>query len=319
MVHNEKNYRNHQSKRFHFDNTFLDNPCIYDSIILYQIGDLNCAGGYSFGEHKQYCYEISYIVSGKGIYCSNGHIHPVKQGDIYINRPGELHNYEADIDDPFRFFYLGFDFGGKITEQNSIQHIKNMFDQVNNPVISDNLGIQDNFIKIINELINYKSYSEMLIKVNLYQIVIYAYRNYYDRWEKNYAHQYNIDETKKIVYEIVNYIDMNLDNISELTMIADDLGYSYFHISHAFSRETGLTIKEYFNQKRFEKAVELLKDSDLSISGIAEVLHYQSIHPFSTAFHKRFGVSPSEYQNTVRSCKLECYNKSAVAKHPQKR
>lgn len=297
----DKNSNNKRSlKRFLFDNIYKDNPCIYGSIILYQIGDIYCEGGYSFGEHEQYCYEISYIVSGKGTYSSNGHSYPVKQGSLYLNKPGELHDYVADNIDPFRFFYLGFNFEEKMAAQDSTLHIKKMFDQVKNPVVTDNTGIHDYFIKIFNELINIKTYSEMMIKMNLHQIIISAYRNYFDHWEKSYAPNSGADETKRIVYEIANYIDVNLTKIPDLTKIADELGYSYSHLSHAFSKETGLTIKEYFNQKRFEKAVELLKHSDYNISKIAEILQYQSIHPFSTAFRKRFGISPTEYQNLFK-------------------
>ena len=295
-----KDYSNRGLKRFHFDNIFKDNPYTYESIILYQIGDLNCEGGYTFGEHEQYCYEISYIVSGKGTYYSDGHAYSVKQGNLYLNRPGELHNYVADSIDPFRFFYLGFNFEDRMAEQNSMLSIKKMFDQMKNPVISDNTNIHDYFIKIFNELINIKNFSELMIKMNLHQIIICAYRNYFDHWENSYAISNSVDETKKIVYEIVNHIDINLTKISNLAKIADDLGYSYSHLSHAFSRETGLTIKEYYDQKRFDKAVELLKYSDLNISRISETLHYQSIHPFSTAFRKRFGISPSEYQNIFK-------------------
>lgn len=297
MFQKEKSNPGHELKKFHFDNIFKDNPRFYESIVLYQIGDLNCESGYSFGEHMQYCYEISCIVAGKGVFYNNGHTYPIKQGDLFLNKPGELHNYKADSKDPFRFFYLGFNFNDKPAEPNSLLHIKKLLDQVENPLILDNMKIQDYFVKIFNELINARSYSDLLIKLNLQQIVIFTYRNYFDCLEDSYGSKSNIDETKKIVYEIVNYIDMYLYNISALTEIAEDLGYSYSHLSHAFSRETGLTIKEYFDQKRFEKAIEMLKSSGLSIGRIAETLQYQSIHPFSTAFRKRFGISPSEYQS----------------------
>ena len=60
-------------KKFHFDNVYFESPRLYEDILLYQIGDLSCESGYAIGEHEQYCYEISYIVSGKGLFYTNGH------------------------------------------------------------------------------------------------------------------------------------------------------------------------------------------------------------------------------------------------------
>ena len=42
--------------------------------------------------------------------------------------------------------------------------------------------------------------------------------------------------------------------------------------------------------------MRLLKNNDLSITEIAEMLQYQSINSFSKAFRKNIGISPSEYQ-----------------------
>ena len=135
-----------------------------------------------------------------------------------------------------------------------------------------------------------------MIKTYLYQIIIAAYRNFFDSWEKEYAPQNNVDKAKQMVYEVINFIDVNLCKMTELTQIATELDYSYSYLSHAFSKKIGFTIKEYYNHKRFEKAIEWLKNSELSITKISENLQYHTIHDFSKAFRKNFGISPSEYQ-----------------------
>lgn len=282
--------------KFHFDRTYYNEPQIYDFIALYQIGDLYCQGGSTIGEHRQNCYEISYIVSGRGYYSSNEIKYPVKAGDIYLNVPGELHNGLADPADPFRYFYAGFTFNDDNCEQNPFTHIQKMFDKVKLPVIQDRLKVKTPFLNIFHELINLKEYSPLMIKICLHQLILLTYRNFFEKWEKEYIPEGDASNSRNIVYQIVNYIDNNLFNIKELTQIANELGYSYSYLSHVFSRETGLSIQEYYNQKRFEKAGELLKNGDSSITEIAEVLQYQSINSFSKAFRKNIGISPSEYQ-----------------------
>lgn len=305
MYIEKRNEINDRKKKFHFDNIYIDNPRFYESIILIQIGDLSCESGYVIGDHIQCCYEISYIVSGSGYYYCNGQPYRVNKGDVFLCLPGEHHDGKADITDPFRYFYVGFNFDTFHNEQDPFMHIRKMFDQRKNPVIRDKFGIQALFVNIFNELINLKDYASLVIKAYLHNIIILAYRNFYDSWVKDYKPQDNMNKAEQIVYEIVNYIDINLCGITELTQIANKLGYSYSHLSHVFSDEIGLTIKEYYNRKRFEKAIEWLKESEFSITQIAEKLQYQSIHSFSKAFHDKFGISPKEYQSVHNNHKKE--------------
>mgnify|MGYP000963226022 FL=1 len=283
-------------KKFHFDNVYFESPRLYEDILLYQIGDLSCESGYVIGEHEQYCYEISYIVSGKGLFYTNGHSYEVRKGDIYMNLPGERHNGIADKIDPFRFFYLGYVFKKYQDEQNQLNHIGKMFDQIKNPVIKDKFNIQVPFLNIFSEIINGKNYADLMIKTYLHQIVVLAYRNFFESWEKEYTHQSGQQKSKQVVYEIINHIDTHLYDINDLSEIAAELGYSYSYLSRVFSLETGLSIQDYYQKKRFERALDLLKNSDLSITRIAEDLHYQSIHSFSKAFRKNFGFPPTVYQ-----------------------
>ncbi len=292
-------------KKFHFDNIYFENPRLYDDIILYQIGDLSCESGYEIGEHMQHCYEISYIASGEGCFHTNGRSYPVKKGDIYLNKPGECHNGIADKVDPFRYFYLGYVFMEQRDEYSPLLHIKKMFDQVKNPVKTDKFNIQAPFVNIFNEIINVSGFTDLMVKTYLHQIVVLAFRNFFENWEKEYTPQNNDRKSRKAVYEAVNYIDSHLYNISDLSKIAAELGYSYSYLSRIFSFETGLSIQDYYQKKRFEKAVELLKNSGLSITQIAEDLQYQSIHSFSKAFRKNFGISPTVYQQLSRKANEE--------------
>lgn len=303
MITGNEGEKVNTQKKFHFDNIYMESHRLYEDIILYQIGDLSCESGYTIGDHEQYCYEISYIVSGKGCFYTNDRSYQVKKGDIYLNMPGEYHNGIADKIDPFRYFYLGYIFKEQKDGQSSLTHIHKMFDQVKNPVLPDKFNIQVPFLNIFSEIINVSSYTDLMIKTYLHQIVVLAFRNFFESWEKEYIPQGDDQKSKKMVYKVVNYIDTHIYYITDLFKIAVELGYSYSYLSRVFSLETGLSIQDYYQKKRFEKAVELLKNSDFSITRIAEDLQYQSIHSFSKAFRKNFGISPTVYQDLCKNDK----------------
>lgn len=288
-------------KKFHFDNTYMESPQSYEDIILYQIGDLSCEGGYEVPEHRQICFEISYIVSGKGCFFTNRESYRVKKGDIYLSLPGELHKGIADKIDPFRYFYFGFVFENYPKKHNPLSYIQRMLEQVSKPLKQDKFNIYECFLNVFSEIINAGSYMDLMIKAELYRIIILTYRNYFKGWEKEYVQKNNAYQSTKIVYEVINYIDANLNTIKDLSILASELGYSYPYLSRVFRLETGLCISEYYQKKRFEKAVRLLKGSDCTITEIAEELQYKTIHSFSKAFRKNYGLSPTEYQELYRN------------------
>ncbi len=284
-------------KKFQFDNDFRAIPQSYEWLNLYQIGDLSCKGGFEVGCHVQPCYEISYIVSGKGDFFTNGVKYPVEQGDIYINLPDEEHNIIADKDEPLRYFYMAFWFNQYQGEDNRFAHIEKMLDSVERPIVKDRLDINIPFMKALNEIYDTGEYSQFMLETYLMQIVILTYRNFCSNWDYRYKPVSEDDSAQNVVYSAIAYIDRNVERIGELRQVAEQLGYNYSYLSHLFSEETGMTLQSYLNKKRMEKAIELLKAGGASITEIAERLQYQSIHSFSKAFKKSIGVSPAQYQH----------------------
>ncbi len=69
------------------------------------------------------------------------------------------------------------------------------------------------------------------------------------------------------------------------------------YFSTIFKRETGKTYIAYLTGLRMEKAVELLKNTQLKTYAIAERVGYQEQNYFSYVFKKTYGVSPSKYRN----------------------
>ncbi|SFJ59841.1 AraC-type DNA-binding protein [Paenibacillus sp. UNC496MF] len=290
--------------KFHFDKGYFEEPRSYGPVKLYQVGDLFCHGGYRIGLHRQVCYEISYIVSGKGVYETDGTVCKVKEGDLLINYPGEMHDGVADSIEPFRYYYVGFqfDFAGE-PDDHPLRPLQKLLDQRKGRQVKDRLDIARPLSGLLAELYHPSSGSGLMIHAFLHQILVLGCRNLYEQPEPIFPSYTQVDEEKQLVYELVQFIDSKLLRITELSMIADELHYSYPYLSRLFARETGLTIKEYFDRKRFEQAILWLQSSKLSVTQIAERLHYRSIHTFSKAFRNKFGMSPTMYKQWLENSK----------------
>lgn len=88
-------------------------------------------------------------------------------------------------------------------------------------------------------------------------------------------------------------------NFSDL--LATELHYDYAYLSRLFSRTEGRTIEQFITAHRMERAKELLSYGELTISEIADCLHYGSLSRFSTHFRKAVGRSPSDYQRQTKT------------------
>lgn len=91
--------------------------------------------------------------------------------------------------------------------------------------------------------------------------------------------------------------------------IADDIGLdelaaearlSPFHFARMFKRSVGVPPRVHLTRLRMQKACELLKHTDLSITEIAFEVGYSSNQVLARAFIKHHKVSPSAYRRIAR-------------------
>jgi AraC-like DNA-binding protein len=73
------------------------------------------------------------------------------------------------------------------------------------------------------------------------------------------------------------------------------VGCSPFYLSRQFSTETGLTIQQYVQQVRMERAAELLRTGKCNVTEAALSVGYNSLSHFSTVFRETFGCCPGLY------------------------
>ena len=99
---------------------------------------------------------------------------------------------------------------------------------------------------------------------------------------------------------IKKYIDENYNNINlSVSGIADFFDMNAIYIERIFKNAYNETISSYIFRIRFEKAKQLLIESDKKVSDIAMEVGYSN-QSFSRAFKKSFGCSPTEFRLKYR-------------------
>jgi AraC-like DNA-binding protein len=116
---------------------------------------------------------------------------------------------------------------------------------------------------------------------------------------KGILRRWNMDEKKKIVKGVIEYVEdrMSLEEGLDLETIARNAGYSRFHLNRMFSEVTGCTLHRYIKERRLsEAAKKLVEEENSSISDIALEASYQSQQAFTLAFKQAYGCTPKTYR-----------------------
>ena len=83
---------------------------------------------------------------------------------------------------------------------------------------------------------------------------------------------------------------------STSTVSPPSAGVSKYHFLRCFAATYGKTPARYLAERRIERAQDLLRATNLTVTEICNLVGYSSLGSFSRKFRELVGVSPSAYQ-----------------------
>lgn len=92
------------------------------------------------------------------------------------------------------------------------------------------------------------------------------------------------------------YVHEHLDEALPLGAVAHEAGLSESHFCRLFKEATGLTLTDYVNRCRIERAKKELLKSERRVSEVAFEVGYQSLSQFNRSFAKIVGQSPTAWR-----------------------
>lgn len=98
--------------------------------------------------------------------------------------------------------------------------------------------------------------------------------------------------------EILAYINLHASEKIRLEDVAEQLGYSKNHICHLFQKNLSTTYVQYLTQRRVENACQLLRNTNLSLTQIAERCGFSDAAYFTKVFKRETNRTPADYRKT---------------------
>jgi AraC-like DNA-binding protein len=83
----------------------------------------------------------------------------------------------------------------------------------------------------------------------------------------------------------------------DLDTLADAAHVSKYHFARSFAQAYGETPMRYLTQRRIERAQDLLRSANLTITEVCMMVGFSSLGSFSARFRELVGESPTEYRD----------------------
>ena len=245
--------------------------------------------------HHHDFYEVYYLLDGQVEYWVDGRIIRMEPGDLLLINPQELHRPLVGSDrDRYERIVLWIQKDYLENMASGKNKLSRCFDQsLPNricPADAERPILKARMHELVREFYSRDFGSGLCAQGLFLQLMVQLNRlalrtDDPDREES---------QMSALVQQTMNYIRDNISLPLSLEGIASHLYVSKYHLSHAFSREVGVSVYRYIMLRRLLLARQLL----LAGQGAGQVsisCGFSDYASFYRAFKAEYGVSPREY------------------------
>lgn len=259
-----------------------------------------------FPKHRHNYIEIVYMCSGQTTHIINGTTQLVlTEGDLLFLTPhasqeilpAGLHDIAINFMVLPQFFDAAF---AMMDDENVLREfLVDILRQDSSSAgyihfrVADILPVQNLIENMIWSLLNHQANRRRINQATM-GLLFLQLLNYTDKINQNAPDSYE----QNLVFSALRYIEENY-RTATLTELASRSNQSVYYLSKLIKKHTGSTYKELLQTKRFNKAVELLRTTKLSVADIISYVGYDNSSYFYRIFKEKFHMSPKDY----RDCK----------------
>ncbi|WP_170311697.1 AraC family transcriptional regulator [Vallitalea okinawensis] len=254
------------------------------------------AKNYVFKGEKHNFWEMVYVDKGVLEVMADTKHYVLNAGQMIFHKPNEFHSLWANGEVAPNVVVVSF-----VSHSDIMKTFEKKILQLN----TEQKELYKKFIKIArghlnkhHELIEDNPVIRQMLKMSLEAFLLEMMQN---QDERKLPESLPTKERmeKDIVDHIIEYIRKNYNINLCLQDIAGYTNLSTSYIKALFKRRMNISLMRYYRQVRIEKAKELMRESSMSFTEIADKLGYASVHYFSKQFKDITGMTPTEYSKSM--------------------
>jgi AraC-like DNA-binding protein len=261
---------------------------------------------------KIYDHEYMYCRKGKAYINIEGREYKILPGTLILIKPDREHSIWIDDKDPADILWVHFDY----IYRKDVYRLNSMV-KSDNSILYHKFLPRKSFIRPEPKLDNSFTFPEVLQIVdkkamdNIFTVIVKSFEErevlYELECKARLIELYKIviqqctmknkimktfDRTQA-VDSVIKYIQANYHRKISMHELSEITGYNGDYLGKIFKKKTGSTLIQYITLIRIENAQQLLKQTDLSITNIAEMTGFCDVYHLSHSMKKQKGVSPS--------------------------
>ena len=280
----------------------LDNPFSFNRIlpriqikeILGYYYNIRNSGYFFQGERHDY-YELTYVDRGCLRTEIEGKEYILKEKDLILYVPGQFHTQSISKGQSCSYVTIIF----------SMENVGLQAQDTENQLLLNKIFHYDKKIySLIKSFVQESSsqipYLNSLMLCLLQEIIIRLLQSEFtahkDERPVPLNRQHYQDE---LLEKILSYIETTICEPLTIAEICQRFSLSRSSLQILFKENLNQTPKKYISDLKLEKSCQMIRENRYTISEIALMLGFNSIHYFSRAFTQKYHMAPSEYSRQM--------------------
>ena len=243
--------------------------------------------------HHTEC-ELSLFISGTGIYSVSEKIYTFSPGDMFIFGSNEPHCI-TEIYQTLNLLNIHFEpriLWGNPDTTELLSVFNNRAENFSNKLPASDTILRSLILRAEQEIKSTAPSAKLQTKLLLYSALIHIIREYNSTNPASAA-----AVPAENLRDAILFINANLDKPITLSKIAEVSCLTPTYFSAVFKKYNGISPWDYIKIKRIERAVELLKSTNLTKLEIAERCGFNSPSNFYKIFSAVTGKKPGDYRS----------------------
>ena len=245
-----------------------------------------------FPAHWHESLELHYILTGESVIYINQSPVIAKEGDLVICNSNEMHQgfCSAAPMESCRLLFSLEDLSPELDNRGYVfqNHIQK--DEV----------IKQLFLELCREEANQAPGYKQACKAIVTQLMVYLCRNYVVQTlsrEDTRRQKKNRERCNRLI----TFIEANYANPISNQDMADLVHLSKDRFEHFFRENFGLSALQYIQNYRMKMAKKLIKEGNIPISKVAEMVGFADYNYFGRTFRNHYGCTPTQMAKKYNS------------------
>ena len=233
--------------------------------------------------HTHACAELFFITDGHGLFRAPKEEFPVAIYDLIIVNANVPHTELSQSENPLEYIVLGVDGLEALTGDKgyTMLHLHSGWKELMNClhlILQESHDAQQDYEEVCRHLL---------------EVVLLRLKR---QRELSFSDEFPGSRSGRECDLVRRYIDNHFKENLTLEQLAGLAHLNKYYLVHAYRREFGVSPINYLISRRIAESRFLLRETDHSLSTIAQMLGFSSLSYFSQCFRKAEGISPMEYR-----------------------